>query len=86
MKIKKAQDFKNKQLKNFLDTMTNTPEQEKERKIKENADYIAYIKEHDKEAYQNYLSYSTYLYTTSSKFTVNMFHVTFILELMPLNL
>ena len=29
--------------------------------IKENEDYIEYIKEHDKKAYEKYLSYSTYL-------------------------
>ena len=30
-------------------------------KMQEAADYVEYIKIHDKEAYKNYLSYSTYL-------------------------
>ena len=64
MKIDKETriDFKNTKLKNYKESL-NTPNhsQEKQVKIKASADYIEYIKAHDKEAYKNYLSYSTYL-------------------------
>ena len=45
----------------FLDTVTHSQEEQRQVKIKAAADYIEYIKLHDKEAYKNYLSYSTYL-------------------------
>ena len=45
----------------FEKIVTTSPEQKRQKKIQENAAYIEYIKEHDKEAYKNYLSYSTYL-------------------------
>lgn len=57
-------NFKNKKLKNyteFVQTITDSQELEKQEQIKANAAYIEYIKEHDKEAYKNYLSYATYL-------------------------
>lgn len=57
-------ELKNIKLKNykqFIDTITNTDEDEKQMKIKASDDYIEYIKTHDKEAYKKYLSYSTYL-------------------------
>jgi len=53
-----------KSLKNYTEfqkIISTSPEQERQQKIKANAEYIEYIKEHDKEAYKNYLSYSTYL-------------------------
>ncbi len=53
-----------KSLKNYTEfqkIISTSPEQERQKKIKANAEYIEYIKEHDKEAYKNYLSYSTYL-------------------------
>ncbi|CAI6150499.1 MAG: hypothetical protein SPLUMA2_SPLUMAMAG2_00538 [uncultured Sulfurimonas sp.] len=53
-----------KSLKNYTEfqkIISTSPEQERQKKIKANTEYIEYIKEHDKEAYKNYLSYSTYL-------------------------
>ncbi|MDQ7045529.1 MAG: hypothetical protein Q9M32_06440 [Sulfurimonas sp.] len=47
--------------KEFQDFIISTQEQEKQIKMKASADYVEYIKEHDKEAYKKYLSYSTYL-------------------------
>lgn len=64
MKINKETQTKNTKLKNyteFVETITNNQEVKKQKQIQANADYIEYIKEHDKEAYKNYLSYSTYL-------------------------
>ncbi|RUM63866.1 MAG: hypothetical protein DSZ04_03920 [Sulfurimonas sp.] len=57
-------DAKVKSLKNYTEfqkIISTNPEEERQKKIKANAEYIEYIKEHDKEAYKNYLSYSTYL-------------------------
>ncbi len=57
-------DAKVQSLKNYTEfekVVSLSPEEKREQKIKENAAYIEYIKEHDKEAYKNYLSYSTYL-------------------------
>ncbi|HIC12953.1 MAG TPA: hypothetical protein EYO75_06240 [Sulfurimonas sp.] len=57
-------DAQVKSLKNYTEfekLVSISPEQERQKKIKANAEYIEYIKEHDKEAYKNYLSYSTYL-------------------------
>jgi len=51
-------------LTNFTQSIATaqTPqEKERQKKIKENEDYIAHIKKHDKKAYERYLSYSTYL-------------------------
>ena len=51
-------------LKNFTQSIKAIPtsqEIERQKKIEENEAYIEHIKEHDKEAYQRYLSYSTYL-------------------------
>lgn len=45
----------------FEKIVSTSPQEKREQKIKENAEYIEYIKEHDKVAYKNYLSYSTYL-------------------------
>lgn len=56
--------MKNIKLKNyaeFVDTIKNNKEEDTQAKIKAANDYIEYIKVHDKEAYKNYLSYSTYL-------------------------
>lgn len=64
MKIDTKTQSKNKKLKNyteFVETIMSDQEQERQKKLKASADYIEYIKEHDKEAYKNYLSYSTYL-------------------------
>lgn len=55
---KKPQDYTS-----FTQTLQSTPEEEKEHKIQASKEYIAYIKEHDKDAYEKYLSYATYLYT-----------------------
>ena len=55
--------IKLKNYKQFTDTVSNAHEQELEIKKKASSDYIEYIKKHDKEAYENYLSYSTYLKT-----------------------
>ena len=57
-------DVKNIKLKNykeFVDTLKSSREEDIQTKMKAAADYIEYIKVHDKEAYKNYLSYSTYL-------------------------
>jgi len=57
-------DVKVKSLKNYTEfqkIVSSSPEQERKKKIQENDKYIEYIKEHDKEAYKNYLSYATYL-------------------------
>ena len=59
--MKTAKKIKLQNYTEFVDTITNTQEQEKQARIKASADYVAYIKVHDKEAYKNYLSYSTYL-------------------------
>ena len=48
-------------LTNFTETIQTSQEKELQKKIKENEDYIEYIKEHDKKAYARYISYSTYL-------------------------
>ncbi|QSZ41919.1 hypothetical protein GJV85_07305 [Sulfurimonas aquatica] len=59
-------EVQNKKLKNyqeFVETIKRTPEDERQLGIKAAAKYIEYIKLHDKEAYKNYLSYSTYLKT-----------------------
>lgn len=56
--------MKNLKLKNyteFVDTIADKQEVERQKKMKANAEYIEYIKVHDKKAYENYLSYSTYL-------------------------
>lgn len=53
-----------KELKNytqFIDTLKSSLEEERKIKLKASQDYIEYIKQHDEKAYQNYLSYSTYL-------------------------
>lgn len=57
-------DTQVKSLKNYTEfqkLVSSSPQEERQKKIKANAEYIEYIKEHDKEAYKNYLSYSTYL-------------------------
>ncbi|MDF1878972.1 hypothetical protein JHD46_04885 [Sulfurimonas sp. SAG-AH-194-C20] len=57
-------DAKVESLKNYTEfqkIINISPKEERQQKIKANAEYIEYIKEHDKEAYKNYLSYSTYL-------------------------
>lgn len=59
MKINKNVTLKN--YTEFKETIKNTQEQEKQKKIQASKDYIEYIKKHDKKAYENYLSYSTYL-------------------------
>lgn len=59
-------EVKSKKLKNyqeFVETIKRTQEEEIQIGIKASAEYIEYIKAHDKEAYKNYLSYSTYLKT-----------------------
>lgn len=59
-------EVKNKKLinyKEFVDTINRNQTEEVQIGIKASADYIEYIKVHDKEAYKNYLSYSTYLKT-----------------------
>lgn len=56
-----AKKIKIKNYQEFADAVSNAKEQELKKKIQANEDYIEYIKEHDKEAYKNYLSYSTYL-------------------------
>lgn len=56
-----TKNIKLKNYKQFIDTIADTQEDEKQMKIKVSTDYIEYIKAHDKEAYKNYLSYSTYL-------------------------
>lgn len=48
-------------LTNFAQTLQSPQEIERQKKIKENEDYIKHIKKHDKKAYERYLSYSTYL-------------------------
>lgn len=48
-------------LTNFTQTLKTPQETELQKKIKENEDYIEHIKEHDKKAYERYISYSTYL-------------------------
>jgi hypothetical protein len=45
----------------FEEILQTRQESELQQKIKENEAYIEYIKLHDKEAYENYLSYATYL-------------------------
>ncbi|MDF1875544.1 hypothetical protein JHD48_07340 [Sulfurimonas sp. SAG-AH-194-I05] len=57
----KVKSIKLKNYQEFLNTIENTQEQERQIKMKESADYLAYIKIHDKEAYKKYLSYATYL-------------------------
>ena len=57
-------DIKNIKLKNyteFVNTIKSNQAEDTQAKIKAAADYIEYIKVHDKQAYKNYLSYSTYL-------------------------
>jgi len=48
-------------LTNFTETLQTPQEKERQKKIKQNEEYIKYIKEHDKIAYERYLSYSSYL-------------------------
>ena len=55
------QKVKDVKLTNFTDKLQTPQEKERQKKIKENEEYIEYIKEHDKIAYERYLSYSTYL-------------------------
>jgi len=57
-------ELKNIKLTNFsqsIETAQTSREKELQKKIKENEDYIEFIKEHDKKAYERYLSYSSYL-------------------------
>ena len=64
MKIKKNIKIKNIKLNNykqFDDAVKMSQAERMEMKIQEAADYVEYIKVNDKEAYRNYLSYSTYL-------------------------
>lgn len=59
-------DIKNVKLTNyseFTEVVKNNQTQELDRKRKESEAYIEYIKLHDKEAYEKYLSYATYLKT-----------------------
>lgn len=57
----KMKNIKLKNYKEFEDAVKITQAEEMKIKIQEAADYVEYIKIHDKEAYKNYLSYSTYL-------------------------
>ncbi|MBT5935081.1 hypothetical protein [Sulfurimonas sp.] len=64
MKIEKEIKIKNIKLNNykqFDDAVKMSQAERMEMKIQEAADYVEYIKVNDKEAYRNYLSYSTYL-------------------------
>ncbi len=45
----------------FNETLASQREAKQQQKIQENEAYIEYIKKHDKEAYEKYLSYATYL-------------------------
>ena len=54
-------EIKSIKLTNFTERIQTNQEKELQKKIKENEDYIEYIKEHDKKAYERYLSYSSYL-------------------------
>lgn len=57
-------EMTNIKLTNFtqcIETIQTSREEELQKKIKDNEDYIEHIKKHDKKAYANYLSYSTYL-------------------------
>ena len=59
-------DVKNIKLTNyseFVEAIENKQAQELEQRIKESAAYVEHIRLHDKEAYQKYLSYATYLKT-----------------------
>lgn len=59
-------DVKNVKLTNyseFTEVVKNNQTQELDRKKKESEAYIEHIKLHDKEAYEKYLSYNTYLKT-----------------------
>lgn len=58
MEVKK---IKLNSYKEFSDAVTSSKDEELKKKIQANKDYIEYMKVHDKEAYKNYLSYSTYL-------------------------
>ncbi|MDF1881928.1 hypothetical protein JHD50_11575 [Sulfurimonas sp. MAG313] len=58
---KEVQDIKLTHFTKFVEKVQTNQEKELQKKIKENEEYIERIKEHDKKAYERYLSYSTYL-------------------------
>jgi len=57
----KRNENKDIKVTSFSETEPTAQEKERQNKIKENEAYIKYIKEHDKVAYERYLSYSSYL-------------------------
>ncbi|MDQ7042364.1 MAG: hypothetical protein Q9M34_02425 [Sulfurimonas sp.] len=59
MKIEKTTKLTN--YSQFEKIVAKDPKEELKEKLKERDEYLEYIKVHDKEAYKNYLSYSTYL-------------------------